>query len=592
MQENATKAGAPNPASVLCINDADTSEWRRNVLAANPHISELTQRVSVVQRAVTFGKYFRPGKPAVRQGLTWKQILPLVLHHLDLKGLKETKKALEKEAKLKTPVIPDLQESRLVYYLLNGLKNTEKVFDLAIADKATNEQQIHQVMNELEEHLYSLGLLEDEVQEEDVNIWMEPEENIVVERLRNGEGEEEEVVKAGSFNKLVERLTPVQKHDMQFVKTLLMTYQSFATPEKLLTKLIQRFNAPKGHKTMDDKHAEVIQLRVCNVAKKWIEDDKAGADFDEKVTAQLKAFIEQIEPDHPKLATMLIHSIAKKEKETVTGPRRFSEKTPEPIVPRNIFSSKLTIHDIEEEEIARQLTLIEFDTYAAIKPSELLNQSWNKPKLKHRAQNVARMIDRFNQVSMWVATMIMKVAKVKPRARMMAKFIKIAEHLRDLNNYNSLMAIIAGLSFSSVFRLRWTREEMPAQTQKTMKELEQIMSSESSFKVYRHRLAASDPPCIPYLGVYLTDLTFMDENPDNITVETSNGPVSLINFAKRKMVYNVISLVQQYQQRAYNLQPVHQIVQFLTKLPAMDEQELYLLSLKREPRKVQRADIQ
>lgn len=581
------QGGAPNPGEVLCINPGvDTSEWRRNVLADHPHILELTQRISVLQRAVTFGKHFRPGKPAVRQGLTWKQILPLVLHHLDLKGLKETKKALEKEAKLKTPVVPDLSESRLVYYLLNALKNTEKVFDLAVADKGTTEL-------ELEEHLYSLSLLEDEIQEEDVNIWLEPEENIVVEKIRNAEGEEEEVVKAGSFNKLVERLTPVQKHDMQFVKTLLMTYQSFATPEKLLTKLIQRFHAPKNHKSVaDDKQAAVIQLRVCNVARKWIEDDKVGADFDEKVTALLRTFVEQIKPDHPTLASMLTHSLAKKEKETVTGPRRFSEKTPEPIVPRNIFSSKLTIHDIEEEEIARQLTLIEFDTYAAIKPSELLNQSWNKPKLKHRAQNVARMIDRFNQVSMWVATMIMKVAKVKPRARMMAKFIKIAEHLRDLNNYNSLMAIIAGLSFSSVFRLHWTREEMPAQPQKTMKELEQIMSSESSFKVYRQRLAASDPPCIPYLGVYLTDLTFMDENPDNITVETSHGCVSLINFAKRKMVYNVISLIQQYQQKSYNLQPVHQIAQFLTKLPAMDEQELYLLSLKREPRKSQRADIQ
>lgn len=38
----------------------------------------------------------------------------------------------------------------------------------------------------------------------------------------------------------------------------------------------------------------------------------------------------------------------------------------------------------------------------------------------------------------------------------------------------------------------------------------------------------------------------MDENPDNITIETAQGPVSVINFAKRKMVYNVISLVQQY----------------------------------------------
>jgi len=118
------------------------------------------------------------------------------------------------------------------------------------------------------------------------------------------------------------------------------------------------------------------------------------------------------------------------------------------------------------------------------------------------------------------------------------------------------------------------------------------MAHDLSFRTYRDELKNADPPCLPYLGVHLTDLTFMDENPDYVTTETSQGPVSLINFAKRKMVYNVISLVQQYQQRAYNLQPVHQITQFLNKLPAMDEQELYHLSLKREPRKALRSDIQ
>jgi len=328
------------------------------------------------------------------------------------------------------------------------------------------------------------------------------------------------------------------------------------------------------------------------VTRLLIEDDAVGAHLDEKTTILLRAFIEQIRPLRPSLASMLSNALAKKEGSTIAIKRRFTDKAPpEPIVPRNIFSNKLTIHDIDEEEIARQLTLIEFTTYAAIKPAELLNQSWNKPKLKPRAPHVTKMIDRFNEVSVWVATAILKATKVKSRAKIMAKFIKIAEHLRTLNNFNSLMAIIAGLSFSSIFRLRYTRDELPAQSHKVLKELEHIMSSESSFKMYRQVLAASTPPCIPYLGVYLTDLTFMDENSDNIPIKTLNGPVNLINFAKRKMVYNVISLVQQYQNTTYNLQPVHQIMNFLTKLPNMTEQELYMLSLKREPRKAQRGEV-
>jgi son of sevenless len=84
--------------------------------------------------------------------------------------------------------------------------------------------------------------------------------------------------------------------------------------------------------------------------------------------------------------------------------------------------------------------------------------------------------------------------------------------------------------------------------------------------------------------VYLTDLTFIDENADGV-----NG---LINFAKRKMIYNVISKIIQYQQTHYNLQPIDQIIQQLLKVPILDETTLYNLSLKREPRKAERHEIE
>ncbi|EFA83768.1 Ras guanine nucleotide exchange factor [Heterostelium album PN500] len=247
------------------------------------------------------------------------------------------------------------------------------------------------------------------------------------------------------------------------------------------------------------------------------------------------------------------------------------------------------------------MTLIEFEIYKKIKPPELLNQSWNKTKLKHRAPNVLKMIDRFNNVSMWVATMIIQTQKVKARARMMTRFIKIADHLKAMNNYNSLMAIIAGLNFSSVYRLKYTRDELSAQTMRVYGDLEKIMNSESSFKNYRTRLMASSPPYLPYLGVHLTDLTFMEENPDLINMEVApNRKVDLINFTKRTLVFKVISMVQQSQQLSYNLQPVHQIQEFLLNIKSdykgqsldLYQQDLYRESLRREPRKAQRSDIQ
>ena len=82
----------------------------------------------------------------------------------------------------------------------------------------------------------------------------------------------------------------------------------------------------------------------------------------------------------------------------------------------------------------------------------------------------------------------------------------------------------------------------------------------------------------------MTDLTFIDENPNTI-----NG---MINFAKRKMIYNVISRIQQYQQTHYNLQPVEQIIQLLQNITPLDEQNLYKESLKREPRNADRSQIE
>ncbi len=105
-------------------------------------------------------------------------------------------------------------------------------------------------------------------------------------------------------------------------------------------------------------------------------------------------------------------------------------------------------------------------------------------------------------------------------------------------------------------------------------------------------------------GVHLTDLTFIDENPDYVELplhaknnsnnnnNTNNSnSIPLINFAKRKLIYTVISQLQQIQQSPYNLQPVYQIASFLKRLSQLDEQTLYRLSLEREPRKAKISDI-
>ena len=48
-----------------------------------------------------------------------------------------------------------------------------------------------------------------------------------------------------------------------------------------------------------------------------------------------------------------------------------------------------------------------------------------------------------------------------------------------------------------------------------------------------YSVSRCDPPSVPYLGIYLSDLTFIDEGTPNRTEK------NLINFAKMRMVIQI-----------------------------------------------------
>jgi son of sevenless-like protein len=82
------------------------------------------------------------------------------------------------------------------------------------------------------------------------------------------------------------------------------------------------------------------------------------------------------------------------------------------------------------------------------------------------------------------------------------------------------------------------------------------------------------------IGVYLTDLTFIE---DGIP---SHTPSDLINFNKRAKTAEVIRDIQQYQNVPYQLQPVHELQDYILSnmQAAGDVHEMYDRSLEVEPR--------
>jgi len=86
--------------------------------------------------------------------------------------------------------------------------------------------------------------------------------------------------------------------------------------------------------------------------------------------------------------------------------------------------------------------MLEFEIYHSIVPSEFTNQGWmkgTKEEKETNAPNVIQLIDRFNQVSNWVATTIIFENDLETRRDMLVYFIHLANKCRELHNFNAMM---------------------------------------------------------------------------------------------------------------------------------------------------------
>lgn len=100
------------------------------------------------------------------------------------------------------------------------------------------------------------------------------------------------------------------------------------------------------------------------------------------------------------------------------------------------------------------MTIIESEIFRKIEPKELFGSAWTKPEKHELAPNVTAMSERFNAVSNWIATIILKESDLKRRQALIAKFIDIARELSNLKNYTSLNQICSALNSASVSRLK------------------------------------------------------------------------------------------------------------------------------------------
>ncbi|XP_061553748.1 ras-specific guanine nucleotide-releasing factor 2 isoform X3 [Phycodurus eques] len=230
-------------------------------------------------------------------------------------------------------------------------------------------------------------------------------------------------------------------------------------------------------------------------------------------------------------------------------------------------------------ELAEQITLLDHIVFRSIPYEEFLGQGWMKVDKTDKTPYIMKTSQHFNNMSNLVASQIMTHGDAGSRAGAIDKWLAVADICRCLNNYNGVLEITSALNRSAVFRLKKTWAKVCKQTKALMDRLQRTVSSEGRFKNLRETLKNCNPPCVPYLGMYLTDLAFIEEGTPNFTED------GLVNFSKMRMISHIIREIRQFQQAPYRIEHQAKVTHFLLdKTQVMDEDALYELSLKIEPR--------
>ncbi|XP_047228215.1 rap guanine nucleotide exchange factor 1b isoform X7 [Girardinichthys multiradiatus] len=377
-------------------------------------------------------------------------------------------------------------------------------------------------------------------------------------------------VRAGSGDILLVHATETDRKDLVlYCEAFLTTYRTFITPEDLIKKLHYRYttfcHSPDTFKKRVSKNTFFVLVRVV--------DELCLVELTEDILKQLMDLVFTLVCNGElSLARVLRKNILDKVEQKKL--LRYTNSL-KPLAARGVSARPGTLHDFRSHEIADQLTLLDAELFYKIEIPEVL--LWAKEQNEEKSPNLTQFTEHFNNMSYWVRSLIIQQEKAQDREKLLLKFIKIMKHLRKLNNFNSYLAILSALDSAPIRRLEWQK-----QTSEGLEEYCTLIDSSSSFRAYRAALAEVEPPCIPYLGLILQDLTFVHlGNPDLI-----DGKV---NFSKRWQQFNILDSMRRFQQVHYELKRNEEIICFFNDFSDhLAEEALWELSLKIKPRNIVR----
>lgn len=252
---------------------------------------------------------------------------------------------------------------------------------------------------------------------------------------------------------------------------------------------------------------------------------------------------------------------------------------------------------------------------------------------RDRQGGIEGVIKRFNAVCQWVTSEIVRTRALDERVRVVEKFIRLAQKCKLYCNFATLVQILLGLQSPAVSRLKRTWDRVGSSEMRTLEQLSAFTSPMKNWKHIRDSMTQVaeeygmspievqiEMPgtnqhefkktkikipfggCIPFLGIYLSDLVFNSEQPPYVHPNLENHKIyhahtrmssdisplltqPLVNFRKHRITATVIKRVLTFQNlaRRYSFEHDAELYFLCSELESLDPDTIRRLSNEIEP---------
>uniref|UniRef100_A0A3Q2VAV5 RAS guanyl releasing protein 2 n=2 Tax=Haplochromini TaxID=319058 RepID=A0A3Q2VAV5_HAPBU len=305
--------------------------------------------------------------------------------------------------------------------------------------------------------------------------------------------------------------------DASLVRMFLMMHPWYIPSADLAKKLVLKYPSPLSRRT-----------KICHLVKYWISEFPAEFNLNPELADQIKDYKDLLTTEGNERQSQLIDLDSVP---SYKWKRQVTQRVPSVSKKRKM---SLLFDHLDSCELAEHLTYLEYKSFCKI-----LFQDYHSFVMHGCTVDnpiLERFITLFNSVSQWIQLMVLSKPTAPQRAAVISHFIRVAQKLLQLQNFNTLMAVVGGLSNSSISRLKDTQAHISAETNKVFNNLIELVTSCGNYSQYRKRFSECSGFRFPILGVHLKDLIAVHVAlPDWADKEKTR-----VNLAKTQQLYAIL----------------------------------------------------